>query len=98
MTYTNYQKGAARERKIIKNWLLRHGFGTMKEANDSGRYIVFRTAGSHSPVDIGIIDINNKAMSFIQSKPESMSQSQKDKLFEELKGLNGIFSVTFEVI
>ena len=86
MPNKNYQKGIRKEYKIIHT-LERVGFD-----------IVQRTAGSHSPIDVIAIDKKNKIIRFIQSKPDSMPESQKNKLLAEQTDLNGTFTVVFEVI
>ena len=44
---TNYQIGVRLEYKIMK---------ILKEALDKEKYTIIRTAGSHSPVDIYVIE------------------------------------------
>ena len=82
-----YRKGADYERKIVKI------------AREKG-LIAFRSAGSHSPIDVCIIDINNKLISFIQCKNTKipLSQGRIEKLKEENKEIKGEFSVRFQVI
>jgi len=81
----NYVKGRRKEYRIVKE----------EKDNDC---IAFRSAGSHSPVDIVSIDGKNKIIRLIQAKPDTMSQNAKNKLLEENKLLNGTFEVEFVVI
>ena len=82
-----YRKGADYERLIVN------------KARQKG-LIAFRSAGSHSPIDVCIIDINNKLISFIQCKNTKipLSQGRIEKLKEENKEIKGEFSVRFQVI
>ena len=84
MPNKNYQKGVRKERKIVN------------DARDLGM-ISFRSAGSHSPIDVCVIDEKEKKIFFIQCKPESMSDNKKKLLEEELKFLNDEFIVSFQV-
>ena len=81
---TNYEKGVRKERKIVS------------EARAIGM-IAFRSAGSHSPIDVCAIDKLRKQIYFVQCKPDDFSNKQRMKLEEELKDLNGNFEVHFEV-
>jgi hypothetical protein len=63
-----------------------------------GCHIVFRSAGSHSPIDVIGIDLEKKHIFFLQCKPESMSDNKKKELENKLKELNGRFTSTFEVV
>lgn len=85
MSNKNYKKGRAKEYRIMDK--LRKDFD-----------IVARTAGSHSKVDIFLINKKKKEIIFIQSKPESMSDNKKKELEKELKWLNGKFKVSFKVV
>ena len=60
-------------------------------------YTAFRSAGSHSPIDVIGIDGGNKRIILIQAKPDSMSGKAKERLEEEHKDFNGIFEVRFIV-
>lgn len=85
MPNKNYLKGVRAERALVN------------EAREQG-HISFRSAGSHSPIDVCIIDRVNKKISFIQCKPDSMGIPARDRLRAELADLNDEFIVTFEVI
>ena len=85
MPNKNYVKGRRKEYKIV-------------HANRGPGKISFRSAGSHSPVDVVAIDTENKTIHLIQAKPDSMSDRAKRKLETEWILLNGKFEVEFIVI
>jgi len=81
-----YNKGRRKEYKICN------------QLKESGFDIVQRSAGSHSPVDVfAIKKLDNKIL-LVQSKPESMSDKNKEKLEVMYQWLNGSFDVRFKVI
>ena len=82
-----YKKGANFERKIVN------------EARAKG-LIAFRSAGSHSPIDLVIIDTPNKTIRFVQCKKWSskLSQTAKDRILTPLNSLNAVFSCSIEII
>jgi len=69
----------------------------MNQEKMKGR-ISFRSAGSHSPIDVVSIDKERKLIRLIQCKSDSMSDNAKTKLLEEHPELCGKFEITFEVI
>ena len=77
-----YKKGADFERDVVN------------EARAKG-FIAFRSAGSHSPIDVCIIDIKNKAIYFHQCKAGRYAHRPKKKIDEQFKDLNGVFNVRF---
>ena len=81
----NYEKGRRKEYKVVH------------EAKAKG-HIAFRSAGSHSPVDVVDIDIHERFIRLVQCKPDSMSASARQKILDENNLLNGGFQVRFEVI
>jgi len=81
---TNYQKGARKERKFVN------------EARARG-HVSFRSAGSHSPIDVIDIDFENRLILLIQCKPDSYPESQTNKLLQDNKHLNGAYFVEFLV-
>ena len=83
MPNRNYINGANKERKIVN------------AARERGA-VSFRSAGSHSPIDVIIIE--GSTIRLIQSKPKSMSQAKKDALQAQYGHLEGDYKVTFEVI
>ena len=64
-----YRKGADKERRYV-NGFKRDGL------------ISFRSAGSHSPIDVCAIDIANKKVLFIQCKAGYISDNEKNRLRE----------------
>ena len=84
MTNKNYIKGIKKERKFVN------------EARAKG-WISFRSAGSHSPIDVVSIDTEFKVINLIQSKPDFWNEKQRKNLEEKNKDLNGIYKVTFLV-
>jgi Holliday junction resolvase len=84
MPNKNYLRGRRKEYKILER--------EKKEGN-----IAVRSAGSHSPIDIISINIKDKVIKLIQSKPNNMSINKKQKLINNNKDLNGYFLVSFSV-
>lgn len=85
MANRNYVKGCRKERRIVNM------------AKSCG-LISFRSAGSHSPIDVVIIDKKNRLVRFIQCKPESMSENAKNKLRDAQFDLKDNYTVSFEVV
>lgn len=85
MPNKQYIRGRRKEYKIIYS------------ERAKGR-LAFRSAGSHSPIDVVSIDYENKEIFLIQSKPDTMSQAKRESLEEQNKKLNGTFFVKFMVI
>ena len=69
----------------------------MNDARDLGM-IAFIFAGSHSPIDVCIVDANNKVIRLIQCKPDDISDNKKKVLKSKYAKLNDLFTCTFEVI
>lgn len=84
MPETNYQRGARKERAIVN----RH--------RELGR-LAFRSAGSHSPVDVFVLDPVSKTIFLIQSKPKTMSDNAKQKIYNKLQQYTGTFVVVADV-
>lgn len=84
MPNKQYIKGVRKERQIVN------------EARANG-LISFRSAGSHSPIDVVTIDLMQRKIKFIQCKPDNMSSNKKFLLEQEMKELHGNFEVDFEV-
>lgn len=78
MPNRNYINGAARERRLLH------------QLEEKG-YIVIRSAGSHSQIDLIAIHKYKKKILFLQVKPKSMSKNAKDKIEKELSWLNEEF-------
>lgn len=85
MPNRNYEKGRRKEYKIVH------------KERDKDR-LAFRSAGSHSPIDVVSIDVNSKQIYLIQSKPNSMSENAKNKIIKKNELLNGTFNVSFVVV
>ena len=86
MPNPNYRKAYKKENKIVNNH--------KKEGWD----IAQRSASSKSPIDVWAVRKEGKKIRLIQSKPESFSEKNKDKLMKEYDWLNGKFDVEFVVI
>ena len=86
MSNKNYIKGRRKEYKIVKQY------------KDKGYEIAQRSAGSHSPIDVFAIDKETRTIKLIQAKPDSMSNTAKQKIIDENQWLNGLFKVVFEVV
>lgn len=82
----NYKKGVAKEGYHVRR-LRKEGFD-----------IAQRSAGSHSPVDLFAINKVTRVIKFIQCKPLSMSENKKKEIELDLRWLNNMFRVEFEVI
>lgn len=85
MPNKSYQQGIRKEYRLCKFYKGR-GFD-----------IVQRTAGSHSPFDIIAISKKYHSILLIQSKPDSISEKEEKKLYEESGGLDGLYRVKFRV-
>ena len=83
--WTKYKKGRRKEYKICK------------ELKEAGFDVVQRTAGSHSPIDIIAIDCTKRKILLIQSKPDTWTQHQINKLLNECEFFNGVYDARFEV-
>ncbi len=77
---TNYQNGSRYERKLVN------------EAKARGE-IAFRSAGSHSPIDVITIDPILKKINLIQCKINHHSDNAIQKLIDELKHIDGTYEV-----
>ena len=85
MPNKNYIKGRRKEYSIVNLEKIKG-------------HLAFRSAGSHSPIDVVSIDLKNKKIKLIQSKPDSMNSHQQQKLRDANRALNGVFSVVFSVV
>jgi len=84
MPCPNYIKGRRKEYKVVHR------------EKDKG-CLSFRSAGSHSPVDVVSVDTTNHIIKLIQCKPDDMSTYQINKLLSANKLLNGVYIVAFSV-
>lgn len=80
MPNSNYRKGADKERRIVNR------------ARAKGN-LALRSAGSHSPIDVVIVDYVNKVIKLVQSKPDSMSELAKKRILAQIRKYNGIYVV-----
>ena len=80
-----YIKGVRKERKVVN------------QAKARG-LIAFRSAGSHSPIDVVIINVQTGHISLVQCKNDSMPVAEKKRLEEKYSSLNGMFKVRFDVV
>lgn len=85
MPNKNYLKGVRKERKLVNG------------ARALG-LIAFRSAGSHSPIDVVIIDKKSKQIRLVQCKPDDIREKEKEKLIKEQSDLTDMYSVSFRVI
>ena len=81
----NYLKGARLERKLVNT------------AREKGM-IAFRSAGSHSPIDVTIIDPKNKRVRFIQAKDKIIRPRALKAVSGAIECFNDEYIVTFEFI
>jgi Holliday junction resolvase len=85
MVHNRYApKGIAKERYFVR------------KAKDEGK-IALRSAASHSPIDVVIIDPIERKITFMQCKPDGAPQSSKDRIMMDNLNLNGAFQVEFVV-
>ena len=85
MKNKHYVKGRKKEYKVVN------------EARDKGQ-LAYRTAGSHGPFDVIVIDSHSKVIHLVQCKPDSMTSTAKDKLYQENMHLEGTYLVYFDVV
>jgi len=85
MPNLNYNNGVAKERRIVNS-----------HRNDG--CIAFRSAGSHSPIDVVVIDNQHHRIKLIQCKPKSMSSNARSKLLSSLSHLDGQYLVECSVV
>lgn len=88
MPNKNYESGRRYEYKIVHS-LKKAGFD-----------IVFRSAGSHGPIDVVAIDTSNRTMLFVQAKhlKRKLSYDKKLELKHKWIKLNDKYLCKFEVI
>lgn len=91
MPNLNYKRGADKERKIVK------------KAREQGK-IAFRSAGSHSPIDLIIVDYSSKHIVLAQCKHSkalrgAIPPELKEKLEKDWKPIiEGTYSVEFKAL
>lgn len=91
MPNRNYIKGKCKEQKLAKSW-------RDKNTRENFPFIAIRSAGSHSPIDVCVIDLEHHEIMLFQCKAGEFPESEKKKLLEQFKDLNAIFLVRFDVI
>lgn len=82
----NYVRGRNKEYRLVKQF------------REAGYTIVQRTAGSHSPVDIIAVHKEKRKITFIQAKPNSMTENKKEEIKKENEFLNGVYDTEFIVL
>jgi len=85
MVNKSYMKGYRKERSIVNRARAR---GCLS----------FRSAGSHSAVDVVIVDRESREIQLIQCKPDDIKSSEVKRLLKEGEGLDGQYTVGFYVI
>lgn len=86
MPNRNYINGRRKEYKV------------MQQLKKIGCDIVFRSAGSHSEIDVIGIDIKGRRIFTIQCKPKSLSANKREEILQRNTLLNNNYLMTFEVI
>ena len=84
MALTNYRRGTDKERRIVNKF----------RARDC---IALRSAGSHSIIDVVVIDYMNHEIKLIQSKLGYLSKRKKKEILDQGNALNGAYQVNFEL-
>lgn len=84
MPNRNYRKGYLKELRIVNN------------ARAEG-CIALRSAGSHSPIDVVIIDSKRRIIKLVQSKAGNFSMTEKARLLKQMSHLNGNYTARFYV-
>lgn len=75
----------------------RHEYEVVNTLKDKG-WIAFRSAGSHSPIDVIAIHPKKCLIQAIQMKPTSMSKRAKNKIYQELDKMSHMYFVKFRVL
>jgi Holliday junction resolvase len=84
MPNKNYIKGVRKERECVN------------QARRQGK-LAFRSAGSHSPIDVVVIDKKQKLIEFIQCKPDTMNDYARHNIEQEQHDLNDCYICRFIV-
>lgn len=80
MRNTNYKKGYNKERRIVNQFR-------------AAKCLAFRSAGSHSPIDVFVLDPLNHVIKLIQSKAGKISDLEKERILSDIKKFEGIYEV-----
>ena len=81
----NYQKGVRLERKLVNQ-------ARNKEL------IAFRSAGSHSPIDVVILSPKTKRVWFIQAKAKKLTGGALKREFEAFLNNTDEYLVEFKIV
>lgn len=87
MALTNYARGRNKEYRIMRYW---RGRGCL----------AIRSAGSHTPVDVIVINPYDKIIKLIQSKlhgQKNLSERKRNEIIAEGSKLEGDYKVLFEI-
>jgi len=92
-----------KKKKSLYKLGVRKEYYLMEKLRKEGFDIVFRTAGSHSPIDVVAINTKNKEIKLIQSK-RTLNQEMsyinpqvKGKILKENLHLTGTYNIHFDV-
>ncbi len=85
MPNPKYRKGVRKERAVVN------------EAKAKG-YISFRSAGSHSPIDVIVINPIGRTIQLIQCKSGNYRAREKSNLLSKYRYLNDTYTVRFKVV
>lgn len=85
MPNRNYEKGVRKERAIVNT------------AKSEG-HVAFRSAGSHSPIDVCIINHRDRKIQLVQAKPDNFSKLDHDRIMQEWRILSGKYDVEFLIV
>ncbi len=66
----------------------------MREMNKDPNYIIARSAGSHSKIDVWVLDINKRKLDVYQCKPDNYTGTG----YEYLYIINGTMEAEFKLI
>jgi len=75
-----YEKGVRKERAFVN------------QARRAGN-LALRSAGSHSPIDVVIIDRQRKIVRLIQCKPDNITPAHRERILKEINIPEGMYKV-----
>lgn len=82
----------------------RKEYAVCKQLRGEGYDIVFRSAGSHSPIDVVAIDIEGRRVKLIQCKRNlskgmmEVDEALKNKIEGQMIRLEALYRVSFAVV
>jgi len=82
---TKYEKGARKERKLVKLAKLKG-------------YYALRSAGSKGKIDVVVINQKDRKIELIQAKTYTLTPKEIKDLNREVEGIDGVYTVKFEII